>query len=249
MADKRVSDLPRATELGDNDLLVVEQAGEAKALPGAKIKSHPTLVLVRRLLGKAVYTEDVTADLAALDALLGGGDTGGDDAGGGGSDEPVVTAETLTFAREVDRYPNITTFAYTLTETGGWPLVLPSTIGGGTLTVTFDENRFANFQGIFYLFDKDGAPYKLGIGTGPNNSNGRPTVSGASTIEWSEPGKAPGWTGISASFTCEIPEGCNVMIAFQPTGGTSADGTVTDNNFTNEIVDNGFIQAKITKEG
>ena len=207
------------------------------------------LALVRQLLGKAVYTEDVTADLAALDALLDGddtgGDTGGDDTGGGGSDEPVVTTEVLTFVHSSSRYPDLTTFAYTQVESGGYPLVLPSTIGGGVLSVDFDTSRFVNFQIIMYLFDENGAPYKL-IGGGGKKFTGNMDSSG-----WVEknPGTVPGWATVAGPFTMNIPDGCNVMMAFQPTGGSSADGSITQTGFNAEVMDNGFIQAKITKEG
>jgi hypothetical protein len=40
MADKRVSELPAAESIGDADLFVMEQGGEAKSITGAKIKSY-----------------------------------------------------------------------------------------------------------------------------------------------------------------------------------------------------------------
>lgn len=232
----------------ESDLPLPDGAGMGAAVKGG-------LALVAQLLRKGVYTGDVSALLTELELILDGGDTGGDDTGGddtggddtggGGSDEPVVTTEVLTFVHSSSRYPDLTTFAYTQVESGGYPLVLPSTIGGGVLSVDFDTSRFVNFQIIMYLFDENGAPYKL-IGGGGKKFTGNMDSSG-----WVEknPGTAPGWATVAGPFTMNIPDGCNVMMAFQPTGGSSADGSITQTGFHAEVMDNGFIQAKITKEG
>lgn len=174
MADKRVSDLPSATELGDNDLLVVEQAGEAKALPGAKIKSPPTdeqvaaaveaylvknppqavssqaLALVRQLLGKAVYTEDVTADLAALDALLGGGEL---------PDEWSVIAE-LTEADLVVGHGWSVSYPYyevRSTRTSGTGLNLNVPITAGTYRFEFAAAADVQMSAVVYNQDAKAA--------------------------------------------------------------------------------------------
>jgi len=148
----------------------------------------------------------------------------------------------LTFVRNSSRYPDLTTFAYTQVESGGYPMVLPSTIGGGVLSVDFDANRFVNFQFIMYLFDGNGAPYKL-IG-------GKPFTGAMDSSGWVEknPGTAPGWATLAGPFTMNIPDGCNVMMAFQSNGGVSADGSITSGTYASELVDNGFMQVKITKE-
>ena len=39
MEDKRVSDLPAAESIGDADVFVMEQNGEAKSVTGGKVKS------------------------------------------------------------------------------------------------------------------------------------------------------------------------------------------------------------------
>lgn len=115
MADKRVSDLPRATELGDNDLLVVEQGGAAKSATVAAIAAaampKDALELIRRVLDKGVYTEDVSALLTALDAAL---------SGGGGSEEPDEPNDGVTQSGPV------------LTIRGGVQVVQ----SGATLTIT-----------------------------------------------------------------------------------------------------------------
>lgn len=90
--DLTVSQLPAAEKLEDGDLMVMESAtGVAQHLTVAQLRQAVTpseaLALVRQLLGKAVYTEDVTADLAALDALLGGGELPDE------PDTPVVPPE------------------------------------------------------------------------------------------------------------------------------------------------------------
>lgn len=295
MADKRVSDLPRATELGDNDLLVVEQAGEAKALPGAKIKSPPTdeqvaaaveaylaknppqaapsqaLALVRQLLGLAVYTGDASGLLTQLDALLGGGEPPDEpDVPVVPPDEPEVVTETLkcgyNYADQTTgatRYPDITTFEFEPTERtqyNCWPLIYPSTIGGGILSVEFDASKCKGFQMMFYLFGSDGRPYKLGLGTGPkpdstiSTNTTRPTVGdalagGMSNVEWNkDPGSAPGWTTVAGSFTLAIPDGCNIMIAVQNNGYISEDGSVTNGNTFYDLWESGWLTATITKE-
>ena len=40
MADKSVDSLTRATQVNDDDLLVLEQGGEAKSLPGSLLKKY-----------------------------------------------------------------------------------------------------------------------------------------------------------------------------------------------------------------
>lgn len=175
MADKRVSDLPRATELGDNDLLVVEQAGEAKALPGAKIKSSPTdeqvaaaveaylaknppqavtpseaLALVRQLLGKAVYTKDVSGVLAALDALLGGGEL---------PDEWSVIAE-LTEADLVVGHGWSVSYPYyevRSTRTSGTGLNLNVPITAGTYRFEFAAAADVQMSAVVYNQDAKAA--------------------------------------------------------------------------------------------
>ena len=157
----------------------------------------------------------------------------------------MVATETLTFGRNADRYPNLTTFAYKQVESGGYPIVLPSSIGGGVLSVDFDTSRWVNFQAIIYLFDGNGAPYKLIGGSGKQFIG---EMDGSKWVE-KDPGTAPGWATIAGPFTMTVPDGCNVMIAFQSNGGVSADGSITSGTYASELVDNGFIQAKITKEG
>lgn len=90
--DLTIGQLPAAEKLEDSGLMVMETAsGRAQHLTVAQLRQAVTpaaaLALVRQLLGKAVYTEDVTADLAALDVLLGGGEPPDE------PDEPVVPPE------------------------------------------------------------------------------------------------------------------------------------------------------------
>ena len=249
------------TKLESNSEALDTVLADVQNLPSAGVPTE-TLALVRQLLGKAVYTEDVTADLAALDALLGGGEL--PDEPVVPPDEPEVVTEALTTGYIAERYPDITTFAYTekVRNDNDYnpPFIFPSTIGGGVLSVDFDVSRCVGFQMMFFLFGPDGAPYKLGIGAGPNldtsiSTAARPSVGdnlagGMSTVNWNkDPGTTPGWTGVGGPFTLSIPDGCNIMIAVQMTGFVSSDGSVTNSSITfSNLWDSGWLTAKITKE-
>lgn len=274
--DLTVGQLPAAEKLEDSDLMVMETAsGRAQSLTVGQLRQAVTpaaaLALVRQLLGKAVYTEDVTADLAALDALLGGGELPDEpDVPVVPPDEPEVLTETLkcgfNYADQTTgatRYPDITTFEFEPTERtqyNCWPLIYPSTIGGGILSVEFDASKCKGFQMMFYLFGPDGEPYKLGRGAGPkpdssiSTATGYPTVGddlagGMSTVDWSkDPGSAPGWTTVAGPFTLAIPDGCNIMIAVQNNGYISTDGSVTGGETFRDLWESGWLTATITKE-
>lgn len=269
MEDKRVGDLPRATEPGDSDLMVMETAsGRAQSLTVGQLRQAVTpaaaLALVRQLLGKAVYTEDVTADLTALDALLGGGEPPDEpDVPVVPPDEPEVVTGSLKCGYILERYPDITTFVFTPKERTLYDcnaFVYPSTLGGGILSVDFDTTKCNGFQMMFFLFGPDGEPYKLGRGAGPKSDSsistatGYPTVGddlagGMSTVDWSkDPGSSPGWTTVAGPFTLAIPDGCNIMIAVQGNGRISADGSVTSVSTLYDLWDSGWLTATITKE-
>lgn len=74
MADKRVSELPAAESIGDDDLFVMEQGGEAKSITGAKLKGINSRKPIKKINVAAVSSSAVIEyvfddDSTASDAI------------------------------------------------------------------------------------------------------------------------------------------------------------------------------------
>ena len=230
--DLTISQLPAAEKLEDGDLMVMESAtGVAHHLTVAQLRQAvtptETLALVRQLLGKAVYTEDVTADLAALDALLGGGEL--PDEPVVPPDEPEVVTETLTpvFATG---YPDRTTFEYTegsgsaVDNYWGYVVFKRSNVRGGELQIDLDITRWTGYKTIVYVFDSTGAPY-LHLSQSGTDFITDPIITANQHVYINEIGStAGGWIHVNLpSVTYQVPAGCSVMVCITGVAGTSTE--------------------------
>lgn len=212
------------TKLESNSDALDAVLTEAQNLPSAGVPTE-TLTLVRRLLGKAVYTEDVTADLAALDALLGGGELPDE------PDEPVVPPEVVTevlTAVWAKNYPNKTTFEYEEIEGEvgeaaskyiGYSVFKQSIMTGGVLHIDLDNTRLSAHKVFIYLY-QNGEPYRLVGNNGGQNLTHGELVEGGN-VQQNELNGIAGWIFLDGPATYQIPDGCTVMVGVGMIAGTS----------------------------
>lgn len=150
-----------------------------------------------------------------------------------------LNVETLSYSR-VSGNPDTVTFE--LPSAGGAYYVFgPSTYAGGKMTVDFDVSVLINWQFILYLYDSNGAPYKVSTGSGTASSDGvditlmDPASTGFGYIKVSEP------------FEYSIPDGCTAMISVSRGSATSPDGSITSNGTFNDWIAAGGITVTVTE--
>lgn len=238
--DLTVGQLPRVSALTGADLLVVEQGGAAKSATVAAIAAaampKDALELIRRVLGKGAYTEDVSALLAALDEALAGGqpdippdEPDEPDTPVTPPDEPEVVTEELTpvFAKN---YPDRKTFAYTevngsaVVDFYGYIVFKRSDVRGGQLQIDLDTTRWTGYRALIYVFDSAGAPY-LHLSQSGVDFIIDPTITDNQHVYTNESGISNGgWIHINLpSVTYEVPAGCSVMVCITGIAGTSTE--------------------------
>lgn len=100
MANKRISELPAVSQVGDNDLFVLEQANVAKKLTGQLLKTYAALdivsVTITMLAEGATPTASYNATTKVLALNIPKGDTGDDGISPVASVSKSGTVTTLT---------------------------------------------------------------------------------------------------------------------------------------------------------
>ena len=121
--------------------------------------------------------------------------------------EPIQgESETLDLVWATN-YPDLTTFAYTETETNtsaqGYQCTRRNTIPGGLIKVDYDSTLVNKFNINIYIFDAQGQPYK--------HSYGGSSDFGTGTVTWEAPGTGAGFCFTSAPFELQLEEGCTFI--------------------------------------
>ena len=115
-------------------------------------------------------------------------------------------SETLEFVW-TSNYPDLTTFAYTETETNtsaqGYQCTRRNTIPGGLIKVDYDPTVVNKFNINLYIFDAQGQPYR--------HSYGGSSDFGTNSVTWEAPGTGAGFCFTSAPFELQLEEGCTFI--------------------------------------
>ena len=116
-------------------------------------------------------------------------------------------SETLEFVW-TSSYPDLTTFAYTETETAtsgqSYQCTKRNTIAGGLIKVDYDPTVVNQFDMNIYIFDADGQPYKHSYDEGSHFGNN-------TNILWGDPGSGAGFCNVYAPFELQLEEGCTFI--------------------------------------
>ena len=224
------------------------------------------LTIIRNILAKAVYTEDVSSMLTALDEAIANpdsGDTGGDsgdngDTGGdsGGTTETVEEILPVTWTGRPDK----TTYEYYVEDKSGGSSqakyqqqvsFIQTETSGGTLYVDLDTTKVSQMAFRMFIWDESGNPYKHSNGIG----GGSPVSGDLSAFTLNNPGEQDAMSYANGSWSYRIPDGCKVLLLVHPNVNHMIDEELTSAakpiyawvdavTFKNEI-----ITAKIVKEG
>ena len=104
-------------------------------------------------------------------------------------------------------YPDLTTFAYTETETNasaqGYQCTRRNSIPGGLIKVDYDPTVVNKFNINIYIFDAQGQPYRHSYGATSDFATG--------SVLWDAPGTGAGFCFTSAPFELQLEEGCTFI--------------------------------------